>query len=95
MHKIIFFLKKKIIKKKYLCLPYLKFSDPLPDTHLFFLFSLMINYLCFTGLKLEGDLEENNLPDLAHFSVFSTEELFFHREHREINHADQNLSISD
>ena len=36
MHKIIFFQKKKIIKK-YVCLPYLKFSDPLPETHLFFI----------------------------------------------------------
>ena len=25
-------------KKKYVCLPYLKFSDQLPETHLFFLF---------------------------------------------------------
>ena len=33
MHKIIFF-KKKI--KKYVCLLYLKFSDLLPETHLFF-----------------------------------------------------------
>ena len=48
MHKIIFFAKclSKCIKlyffpekkkKKYLCLPYLKFSDPLPETHLFFI----------------------------------------------------------
>ena len=48
MHKIIFFSRKnknkiyvptlpKIFKKKYVCLlPYLKFSDPLPETHLFF-----------------------------------------------------------
>ena len=33
----IFFQKKKIIKKKYVCLPYLKFADPLPETHLFYL----------------------------------------------------------
>ena len=34
-HKIVgFFSRKKIIKKKYVCLPYLKFSNPLPETHL-------------------------------------------------------------
>ena len=29
------FPEKKIIKKKYVCLPYLKCPDPLPETHLF------------------------------------------------------------
>ena len=38
MHKIIFFQKKKIIRKKYVCLPYLKFSDLLPETHLIIFF---------------------------------------------------------
>ena len=32
MHKIIFFPEKT---QKHVCLPYLKFSDPLPETHLF------------------------------------------------------------
>ena len=36
MHKIIFFPEKKI-KNKYVFLPYLKFSDPLPETHIFFI----------------------------------------------------------
>ena len=35
MHEIIFFPEKKIIKKNYVCLPYLKFSDLLPETHFF------------------------------------------------------------
>ena len=35
MHKINFFFQKKL-SKKYVCLPYLKFSDPLPETFLFF-----------------------------------------------------------
>ena len=35
MHKIILFPEKKC-KKKIVCLPYLKFSDLLPETHLFF-----------------------------------------------------------
>ena len=35
MHKIIFLSEKKLFKKKKMCLPYLKFSDPLPETHLF------------------------------------------------------------
>ena len=34
MHKIIFFPRKKK-RKKYVHLPCLKFSDPLPETHLF------------------------------------------------------------
>ena len=44
MHKIILFPDKKIIKK-YVCLPYLKFSDLLPEMHLFFLFGLKL-YTC-------------------------------------------------
>ena len=35
MHKIIFFPEKKN-KKKYVCLPYIKFSYQLQETHLFF-----------------------------------------------------------
>ena len=38
MHKITFFPEKKTIKK-ILCL---KFSDPLPETHLFFLFGMAL-----------------------------------------------------
>ena len=35
MHKTLFFPeKKKKIKKKYVCLPYLKFSDLLRETHI-------------------------------------------------------------
>ena len=45
MHKIIFFPEKKNKKNvslpKYVSLPYPKFSDLLPETHLFFLFVLM------------------------------------------------------
>ena len=37
----LFFSRKKIVNlNKYVCLPYLKFSDRLPETHLFFLFGL-------------------------------------------------------
>ena len=35
LHRMYFFQKIKIIKEKYVCLPYVKFSDPLPETHLF------------------------------------------------------------
>ena len=35
LHKIFFFLEKKIKIKKHVCLPYLKFLDLLPKTHLF------------------------------------------------------------
>ena len=34
-HKIVFFPKNNNTKN-YVCLPYLKFSDPLPEKHLFF-----------------------------------------------------------
>ena len=39
MHKITFFPEKKLIKK-YVCLPNVKFSDPLPKTHLAFYLAL-------------------------------------------------------
>ena len=38
MHKIYFFFQKKI----YVCLPYLNFSDILPETHLFFYLALPV-----------------------------------------------------
>ena len=41
MHKIIFIPEKKLIKKN-MCLPCLEFSDPLPETHLFFYLALAI-----------------------------------------------------
>ena len=34
--KLMYFFKKEKLNKKYVCLPYLKFSDLLPETHLFF-----------------------------------------------------------
>ena len=36
MHEKKFFPEKTILKKDYVFLPYLKFSDMLPETHLFF-----------------------------------------------------------
>ena len=49
MHKIIF------SRKKYVCLPYLKFSDPLPETHFFFYLALWefwkCRCYCFTYLR--------------------------------------------
>ena len=45
MHKIIFY-----PEKKYVCLPYLKFLDPLPETHFFFLFGL--TYVCMLHTML-------------------------------------------
>ena len=35
--KLCFFPGKKKVIKKIVCLPYLKISDPLPETHLFFI----------------------------------------------------------
>ena len=52
MHKINFS-RKKIIKK-YVCLPYLKFSDLLPETHIFFHLALEENP------KLNGTLKFND-----------------------------------
>ena len=40
MHKSILFYNKKKNRQKYVCLPYLKFSDLLPETHLFFYLAL-------------------------------------------------------
>ena len=39
---IIFFSRKKMILNKCVCLPYLKFSNPLPETHLFFIWPNMV-----------------------------------------------------
>ena len=55
MHKIVFFPKKKIIKK-YVCLPHLKFSDPLPET-LIVLFGLHENRLSTEQLLLVVKVE--------------------------------------
>ena len=41
MYKIKFFPEEKYIKK-YVCLPYLEFLDPLSETHLFFYLALFI-----------------------------------------------------
>ena len=49
MHKMIFFLENKNDLKKYVCLPYLKFSDPLPETHFFF-------YLAFGLIPIPTDI---------------------------------------
>ena len=43
MYKIIFFSRKNKNKKIYVCLPYLKFSDPLPEKQLFFYLASLIN----------------------------------------------------
>ena len=43
---------KRKVKKKYVCLPYLKFSDPLPETHLFFYLVYAFTYHMFTYLFL-------------------------------------------
>ena len=41
---VVFFFQEKIIKKKYVCLPYLNFSDPLPETHYFYLFGFPVMF---------------------------------------------------
>ena len=45
--------------KKYVCLPYLKFSDLLPETHIFFLFGLRhlvhtVSFSCKNALETIG-----------------------------------------
>ena len=57
MHKIIFS-RKNNNKKKYECLPYLKFSNLLPKTHLFFYFATVHVCKCLTSyqqLRSYGD----------------------------------------
>ena len=41
MCKIIYIFPEKKITKKYVCLPYLQFSDQLPETRLFFYLALV------------------------------------------------------
>ena len=50
------FLQKKKIEKKYVCLPDLKFSDPLPETHLFFIWP----YSILHDLLLSADFFQNH-----------------------------------
>ena len=68
MHKIIFFSREKK-QKKNVCLPYLKFSDPLPETHLFFY--LAIAALCwFNPFKLSGLYNPSQLDEsISNFRV--------------------------
>ena len=56
MHKIVFFPKKKKKIKKYVCLPHLKFSVPLPET-LIVLFGLHENKLSTEQLLLVVKVE--------------------------------------
>ena len=50
MHNIVFFQEKK--RKKSLCLTYLKISDPLPETHLFFYLAEVVIIYTVVVLKL-------------------------------------------
>ena len=61
MHKIIFFPEKKI--KKCVCLPYLKFSDLLPETHIYFLFGLKL-FFSFRLVKTLFSLARENRPSI-------------------------------
>ena len=72
----------KKIKKKHLCLPYLKFSDPLPETHIFFFWPNDLLPMLHRA-QARGPGRKKNLPNLAHFFVYSTEGEFFHRENIE------------
>ena len=59
MHKIIFFSRKN----KYVCLPYLKFSYPLPGTHLLFYLPLVAKHKCclnYTDVFLISGIPEYN-----------------------------------
>ena len=73
MHKIIFFPEKKI---KYVCLPYPKFSDPSPETHLFFVWpnTVLLYYfgtsreLFLTEMPL-CDCKKRSMPLCSHFPI--------------------------
>ena len=47
------FCQKKNDQKRYVCLPYLKFSDPLPETHLFLYLALLKHhrFIAFTSVQ--------------------------------------------
>ena len=70
MHKIIIFFQKKSIKKKYVYLPYLKFSDPLPETHFIFLFGL-------TGKKTKKTTTINYDSLLNHTLINSLKNMIY------------------
>ena len=62
MHKMILYSRKNN-QKKYVCLLYLKFSDPLPETHLFFYFALPLSFwwLIFPSIYLHSSLLSLNV----------------------------------
>ena len=77
MHKIVFFFPEKKSNKKYVCLPNLKFSDLLPETHLFFIWpsngiqwrfrgrrkkSLLVNLKMQLYLIIAGNRTTTGLP---------------------------------
>ena len=51
----LYFSEIKIIKKIYVCLPYLKCSDPLPETHLFFTWPKGSHFLRSCKLRILGE----------------------------------------
>ena len=70
MHKIIFFPEKKN-KKKYMCLPYLKFSVPLPvnpETHLYFYLALSVSVYFDVCPQYETSYIMNH--DILHVCLF-------------------------
>ena len=56
-------------RKKYVCLPYLKHSDPLPETHTYLLFGLSVYCVCarcklkVRTLKPSGPSNYNSLDE--------------------------------
>ena len=63
MHKIKYFFQKK--SKKYVCLPCVNISDPLPEIHLFF-----IGLTCFSQSNTEHlDLQQRRTPPPIHHDL--------------------------
>ena len=68
---------QKIILKRYVYLPYLNFSDPLPETHLFFiwpqrkssLFAIQTNFWRIPALKTNILFKEKKEKSVCSFTV--------------------------
>ena len=67
MHKIIYFFKKKVTN---LCAYFLKFSHPLPETHLFFYLALIISWIWIAWESIQNKID-SKMKGLNEFDLYS------------------------
>ena len=93
MNKIIFFSRKKKYFKKYVCLPYLKFSDPLPESHLFFYLALGVysSNAWLRQIKELGDLRLSRSIIRKSRFIFMKERRTIRQKSGCLNHSNERI----